>query len=338
MNRNHTTLAILLIVQVALILLVRSPFSGGTSASESRPLLPMLEALTPMQIELLGNEDRRVTLIKEAGGWQLGDLDGFPADDEKIEQLIDDLRALTIRRPVVTSKRYHASFKVADDENQGRVRLWDNPAEDPAIELIMGSSSNYRALHVRLEGTSEVYEVRDLAAYDVRADPEAWIEKDLVDVPEGQLVNLAVTNANGSFELIRQDGQWSAEGSEAALNSDEVDSLVRAASSIQLAKPAGLRDAAAHGYAAAAATVTLRYRPPGEPDSTDVREIVVTVGAKPDADSSERYITRSDFEFSGVVWESSIRALLESTLDGLVDSDEDGDGDSESDGDGAVTG
>ena len=77
MNRNHTTLAILLIVQVALILLVRSPFSGGTSASESRPLLPMLEALTPMQIELLGNEDRRVTLIKEAGGWQLGDLDGF---------------------------------------------------------------------------------------------------------------------------------------------------------------------------------------------------------------------------------------------------------------------
>ncbi len=322
MNRNHTTLAGLLVVQVALILLVRSPFSGGSSATRTRPLLPMLEALTLSQIELLGNEERRVKLVKEAEGWKLADLGGFPADDERIDELIDDLRALTVRRPVVTSKRYHEAFKVAGDENRGRVRLWDNPAEDPSVELIMGSSSNYRAVHVRLEGQSEVYEVRDLAAYDVRADAAAWIEKDLVDVAESQLVSLSLTNDNGTFELTRQDDQWRADGSEQTLDADEVDSLVRAASSIQLAKPVGLKDASAHGFADPAATVTLRYRPLGEPETAETREIVVIIGGKPEEDGSERYITRSDFGFTGTIWESSIKLLLDSELDDLLTGDD----------------
>jgi len=327
MSRTQTTLAGLLVVQVALILLVRSPFSGGSSAAETRPLLPMLEVLTPTQIELLGDEQRRVSLIKDAQGWKLDGLGGFPADNEKVDELIDDLRALQVRRPVVTSSRYHRTFKVADDENGGRVRLWDNPAEDPDVELIVGSSSNYRAVHVRLGGDSKVYEVRDLAAYDMRADAEAWIEKDLVDVPEGELVGLSIVNKNGSFELVRQDDQWRASGSEQALDTDEVDSLVRSASSIQLAKPVGPKDATVHGFAEAAATVTLRYRPAGEPETADVSQIVVTIGAKPDEDSNERYITRSDFEFTGRVWESSIRALLEQKLDDLLaDGDADATG------------
>ena len=330
MNRTQTTLAGLLLVQVVLILLVRSPFSGASSGVDSRPLLPSLEAFTATRLELQGDEDRTVTLVKQGDGWTVEQLGGFPADDQKVDDLLDDLRGLKVRRPVVSGSRYHGSFNVTADENEGRVRIWDEPAEDPEVDLILGSSPNYRTVHVRLVGENPVYEVSGLAAYDVRADSGTWIDKDLVDIAEAELVGLSLSNENGSLELVKEEEQWRLVGEERPLDDDEVDSLLRAARSIQLADGVGPKDAASHGLSDAAAAVTLRWRPSapadaaegGAPSAAEVRELVVTIGGKLEENESQRYISRSDLDFTGAVWESSVQPLLERKLDDLFPEDD----------------
>lgn len=323
MNRTQLYLAGLLLVQVVLILIFRSPFSGASTGYESRALLPALDAITPGQVEILGPDEESIKLTRRDGAWRVDDLGGFPADGTKIESMLDDLKEIRVRRPVVTSGRYHASFKVADDDHEARIRLWDESEGEPDIDLIVGSSPNFRTSHVRLAGEDEVYEARGVSPYDLRPTKSSWIERELIDADEIGVVGVVVTNAAGSFELAKQEGIWTvrapAQDEGAELDQGKVDSLVRTATDIRLSDGTGPVDAAAHGLADPAATVVLRLQDAGgDPtEESAVRAVTVRIGGHPDDDESKRYITRDGFDFTGVVWESSVRRLLEEKLEEL---------------------
>ena len=345
MNKAHKLLGGLLLAQVALILLVRSPFSGASTGSELRPLLPALEAVTPSRMVLEGADDASVTLTRQEEDWVLEDLDGFPVDGTKVADLLDKLRGLQIRTAVVSGSRYHGSFKVAEDEFEGRVRIWDDPASEPTVDLILGTSPNYRLMNVRRADETPVYEVRDLATYDVRAEPGSWAVKGLVDVEEDDVVSIEIVNAAGSFRLEKVDGGWTVAAptaqASAVLDDGKVDSLVRSAASLRLADPLGSSES--HGPSAgdAVATVTLHWSRPAveaaesatddeaaavaPPAPAESGQVVVYIGDKlPDKDT-HRAITREGFGFSGTIWDSSVSSLVEKTLDELLPDEEDED-------------
>jgi hypothetical protein len=322
MNRTQATLAGLLVIQAVLILLIRSPLSGSTGPVEATPLLPVLESFSPARMEISGVDDAKLTLVRDGESWSLEELDGFPADSEKIDKLLEDLAGLTVRRPVVTASRYHGKFKVAEDENEARLRMWDDTAGEPQVDLFVGSSSSYRAAHVRKSGEDPVYEVRGLSPYDLRPTANTWFARELVSIPRSEIVALVLDNANGRIELARVEGAWVARSPEGDLPLDptKVDSLIGAVSSIQLAEPLG-RATAGPDADSAAATLTLRFVPGGDPtagaDSPGTQEVTVFVGEKlPDKDT-HRSVGRSDFEFTGSVWNSSVNRIVEEKLEDL---------------------
>jgi hypothetical protein len=320
MNRTQLTLAVLLIVQLLLIVLVRSPFSGAAGSVQPHALLPALEAVTPMRLQIVGSDERELTLEKRGDGWVVADLDGFPADGSKIEDLFDNLRGLKVRRPVVSGSRYHETFKVGDDDFEARLRLWDDSADDPRIDLILGTSPTYRAVHVRLAEENPVYEVQGLAAHDVRSDPGTWVDRQLVDVAAEHVVGVTVANDEGSFEIARRDGTWIVESPEEmqglTLDDEKVSDLVEASRSIQIAEPVG----AAAGDERETADATVALRVATEPEAAT--EIVsVRVGAKVEDNESQRYISRSDFDYLATVWESSVSDLLEAKVLDLMPTD-----------------
>lgn len=331
MKRTQTVLAGLLLVQVLLILLTRSPFTGASTGVEARPLLPELAGATAVQLQIDGVDDSRVTLVHGDQGWVLEEMGRYPVDGSKVDQLLANLEGLEVRRPVVESSRYHESFGVTDETNEGRLRVWDEPTTEPRVDLVLGTSSNYRTLHVRPAGGDEVYEIRGLSAYDIRADAGAWVEKQLVDVPEEQLVGLRVVNEGGAFELALRDGSWQivepASSAGVALDEERVASLLEAARSVRIADPVDPADPAVAALNHAATTITVRYlaastestgSEPGPPDQIVVR-IGGTVG-----EQAKRYVTRDGFGFAGTIWESSVKALLETTTEELGSSQEDG--------------
>ncbi len=327
MSRFHSTLCGVLLLQALLILFFRSPFAPTSAAVEARPLLASLAAVTPVRLQLGGSDEEPITLEKSGAGWGVTGLAGFPADAKKVDGLLENLKALTVSRPVVSSPRYHETFSVTEKKNEGRIRLWSGAGDEPELDLIVGNSPNYRITHLRRADENEVFEVRGLTSYEVRAATANWIDKDLVNVPREQLTGLVLTNSNGTLELQQVDGTWSIvaprDAVGRALDTQKIDDLLRAASSVRLADAVGRRDAATHGFDPPSAVCVVRFAAgaagaDAETSPAAAQELSVEIGGKVVGNESQRYVGRAGFDYTGSVWESSVQSLLESKLDDLL--------------------
>lgn len=322
MSRTQTILAAVLAVQLVLIVLVRAPWADRNAPADAHPLLPELAELDVTRIEIGDPDDPAVTLTRGADGWSIAQLDGFPATGSKIEGAIESLRDLTVRRPVATNPRYHGTFEVADDDPQGRVRVWGD-GDDPAADLLLGSSPNYRALDVRRAGDDDVYEVEGLSAYDLSDDPAAWAEKTLFDVPRDAVVGVRLTNAAGEIALERGEEGWRLtappELAGVEPDADALETFLGAVSSLRLAEPAGPVDPAAQGLDAPVAVLELRT---GGGSADEGGTLTVRVGGIVPEDENRRYVTRDGLGFAGQIWASSVTALLDRTAADLAGAGE----------------
>ncbi|MFQ5670150.1 MAG: DUF4340 domain-containing protein [Acidobacteriota bacterium] len=331
MNRTHWVLTGVLLAQVALILAVKAPFSASASGVAPHLFLPMLESMTPARLEIEDGEGKSVDLLHSSQGWTLEEKDNYPVDDSKVTKLLNDLKALKVRRPVVTSSRYHEALKVTADAHERRLKMWEEGSDDPKVDLFLGTSPNYRISHVRLDGDQEVYEAMGISTYDLRPDSSAWIEKKFLDIPFDKVIGIRVQNGKGSFSLEKQNGAWAitepADSKKKSLDQAEVDSYVRSLASLWLVDPVGRIDEEAQGLARPAAKVEIIQAPavkpktgpeegPGPDASPDAEasgtqtqastpepagEPVVTtllVGGEAGADSGQRYASRSGFDFA----------------------------------------
>jgi hypothetical protein len=301
MTRTQWILAGILAVQV-LLLIAAAPWSSETGVEGSRALLPELESFTPARLEIHESDDRSVALERKGDAWILEDRDGFPADSSKIEELLDNLETLEVRRPVVTQSRYHDTFKVADDDHERRLRIWKDAGDDPELELFVGTSPNYRVSHVRLGDDDRVYEARGVGAYDLRSDALSWVKQVFVDVPFDDVTRFALRNEHGRIELAREEGVWnlvaSAGPDEQALDATAVDALVRSVASLRLSEPAGSIDTVSQGLDDPAATVEISYRA-GEEAAEETLE--VRVGAEVEEGDGKRYASRTGFDHAVIL-------------------------------------
>lgn len=321
MNRTQTVLLGLLLLQVLLIGIFRGPFSETSARTEARALLPGLDAISPARLQIDGGDDEQVTLVRRNEDWTIEELGGFPADNDKVERLLENLEGIQVRRPVVTHSSYHKAFKVASDDYEERLRIWKAGEEDPSVDLILGSSANYRTTHARLADEDEVYEIQGIAPYDVRPSSGAWIRKDLAD-DLGEVDRLVLRNAKGEFELRLLDGTWTvaspADRADEALDQEEVSALLRLVTGLRLADGVGPLDETAQGFTEPAAMLELSWIPgtPGDEDAGRV-DWTLRVGAKVADQETQRYVTSSSLPFTGAIWESSVDRLLEDSLDDL---------------------
>jgi hypothetical protein len=328
-HRRHLILGVTLVAQLALILIFRSPFGAASVRQEARPLLPALETAKPTKLEIDGAGAQKITLEKSGDAWGVDELGGFPVDGKKVDDLLSSLKGLRVRRPIVESSRYHEQFKVSDKTHEGRVKLWAEGQADPAVDLLLGSSPDYRTLNVRVAGADPVYEVRGLASYDVRADAGAWIKKEVLEgVQESDITELQVQNAKGAFGVRKQSGAWVVTSPEKmkgrTLNADKAAALVRAVAGLRLSDGAGKVDDTGQGFAPAAATVWVKWESkppegaPEAPSSMPPGERTIRIGAKAQGKETERYVSWSGFGYTGTVWDSSVTSLVEDGLDKLL--------------------
>jgi len=324
MKRGHWLLVGLLAVQVVLIVLTRGPLAHSEGPGAPTALLASLESSTPAKIEIEGPKDERVTLVRDGGHWMIQEADGFPADDQKVDGLIEKLKAVKVTRPIVTSGRYHEALKVTEKTHERRVRIWNQASGNASTGLYLGSSPNYRVTHVRKEGDDRVYEVSDLGAFDVQDQPSGWVRSQLVDLQPQNVTTITVENTSGRFEITKgEDGAWSVASPAAghgALDASKVTELLRAATSVRVAEPAGSIDRDAQGFSHPAARIKLV---PGATASgvaagdADSRAVLLEIGGKVTGEEGKRYVTVTGLDHAGIVYASSVDKLIEQKLSDL---------------------
>jgi hypothetical protein len=169
---------------------------------------------------------------------------------------------------VVSSSRYHDALKVAEDDNERHLRIWSDDDDDPAVDLFLGSSPNYRISHVRLGDDDRVYEVRGLGKYDLRADAKSWIENRLVDIASSDVASVRLKNGHGAFTLTHNDKGWAASSDRSApagdLDSSKVETFIRSVSGLRVSEPAGPLDEQAQGLEHPAAELVVTSASSGE--------------------------------------------------------------------------
>lgn len=199
MGKTVRILAVLLGVQV---LLAFGLNMTGSDISEAAPDTPLLgQSLDNLDEILIADEpDQDLVLKRDQDQWQLPALDGFPANSDQANQLLDALAGARQGIPVATSADAQARFKVAKADFKRRLVLKRDG--DTLATVYLGSSPGTDQSYARLAGDNAIYRVK-LAAYQAPATTDDWLDKEVLTVPIGTIAAIEV----GDLTLTQSDGK-----------------------------------------------------------------------------------------------------------------------------------
>jgi len=266
MSRINKILIGALVAQIALIVVVRM----GSGRSHIAPLTSLIDGfsagdVSSVSISGSGKDAKSVTLTRKADGWVLSSHFDYPADGDKVDQLLDKIAGARARTPVTRSAARHRQLKVAADEFDRKIELGGT-----GTTVFLGAPVGARKTAVRLDGHDEVMAVGGLSPSSARVDPAGWIDTQYFHVDEAQISRVSIVGEHGEVALVRdgEDFHPSAQGQPIVapkgkqLDMATVKAWVRQAATIRAREPAD----PAKAPSKPAVTVTIEMKAP-EPDA-----------------------------------------------------------------------
>ncbi len=199
MNRWIVGLGGLLIAQIVLAVLLntgKDPYAAFTPEEKLAAFEPALVDTIHIQAP-----DRQVTLKKSEGKWKVPELDDFPADQQKVERLLDALAKLKKGWPVATTPSAAKRFKVATDEFERHLTL--HQGEKKLADLYFGTSPGFRKVHARTAGENDIVSV-PFALFDAEAERDRWIDRKILGLDEKKMTRIELPG----ITLERKEGEW----------------------------------------------------------------------------------------------------------------------------------
>lgn len=146
-------------------------------------VLPGLEHAvnTVTEVRLRKSADTHATLKKEADGWSVAER-GWPADLSRVRKLLLDLGALNVVEEKTHLAANYAQLGV-EDVSSPKATGTRVDVVSPARSwgLIVGKASSAKSGYVRVANSEQ--SLLAAPALSVDADPKAWLERTLLDLP-----------------------------------------------------------------------------------------------------------------------------------------------------------
>lgn len=303
MNKTKNTfLFVLLVLQVGLIAFFYRP--GQNTAPAAANLFPALPPEQLSAMTITDDQGKTITLLKKEG-WQISQGE-FPADRLKIEGLLKKFADMKSSRLVSQSKSSHARLKVADADFNRKVELTHGEAK---TVFFLGTSPSSKSIHLRLAEAKEVYQINDLAAWELQADKESWWQLKYVNQPAPTLTGVTIANSHGTIELANdaQKGWQLKAAPDVALDNKRVATLMGSLLDVNIASYQA-KDFAPQGQPQA----TVTYH--GKDGATTLQ-----IWAKDKPEDLEQIVKASNSTFYGKIKEYGIKEALEIKLEALKD-------------------
>jgi len=214
-QRTIPWLVVILAVQLGLAALLavrRNPLAATT------PQTPLIGAdvekvdhviIEGMPAAGASADSARVELAKRDGKWVLPQYFGAPADQFKLNSVLDELAGLKRGLPIATSSAALKRFKLVDGDFGRRMVL--SRGGKPLSTVYFGSSAGVRRTDARTSKDHAVYSV-ELATYELPTRNSDWLDADLLQRDPTSVTALDVTNAASkpgaaskpALKLVRQ--------------------------------------------------------------------------------------------------------------------------------------
>jgi hypothetical protein len=287
MSLFNLILLALLVVQAVIIAVIYWP--RGEAVTPGGSLLKGVTAADVTAIVIASNAGDELRLERGADGWTLAGTDGFPANGQKVDEVLGKLISINADRLVTRTEGSHSRLQVAEDQFDRRITLTTGAGDRV---LYLGSSAGAGATHVRQGDAPETYLTGAIAGWELDTQPSGWVDTQYVKLTPEDISKLVLSNANGTFTFTRgEDGQWSttdlAEGEQLGVAS--VDALANRVANIALTRPLGKNEQPEYGLAQPQATVVVTVRDDAGMETAHT----LLLGAK-DADNADYYFKSSD--------------------------------------------
>lgn len=204
-------LFILLIIQAVLIVYLYRPGQGAPPRATS--LFSGLRPETVVSLAITDNMGKTISLARIKQAWTVGS-NGYPGDNDKIDNLIRRIAGLKSSRLVSRTKGSHSRLRVGDELFNRKIVL-SGPGRKQVVTFFLGTAPSARTIYLRRAGEDEVYEVGGLSLWKLNTDNESWWQKKYVAVKPADLRSLTLTN-HEEIDLQRDaKGDWRLTGTPA---------------------------------------------------------------------------------------------------------------------------
>ena len=203
------------LVAAAFYALKKDPFEHQGRMGER--LFADLPANAITRIQLIG-PTREVRLKKGASVWEVENRYDYPADFDKIADMIKKIRDLKVGRTFTADSGVkqrlalldpQASGKVEDDQKGTRVILFSDGDAPPVLDLLIGKaregdgvSGGHHIMRMGAAHDETVYLV-DQSFRFLSTDPDDWLDKSLVDVAPEEVRQVTCYDAVSGDLLYR---------------------------------------------------------------------------------------------------------------------------------------
>lgn len=186
----------LLVVQVLIVIAIWLLSLQGPKDPE-----PFLEFdMNTADRLVIESSDESISLTKDDEVWALPD--GNPADERKIERVLERLAGASGGWPVATSEGTAKRFEVTKDGFQKHISVF--AGDETLADIYVGTSPSFRLVHARAVSGGPVHAI-EFANHDASTTPNSWLDKSLLR-PQGTITSLELVDA---YVLTKDEGVWS---------------------------------------------------------------------------------------------------------------------------------
>jgi len=252
MNRKNMLLLAILAVQLVLVALAFRP--TPKAASETKEFLPDLakDSITGLTVS---DDQKSLELFVEDGKWYVDRAEKYPADPQKVSELLDKLTKLQSNQLVTRTPSSQVRLKVAEQIFNRKLTI---AAKDKKSTLFLGTSPSNKTMHVRADGENEVYLVNGLSSWEIQPSAESWWRGKYLGIAVDDIKGVTLANGGGSFTLaLDVDKKWHLTNRQEAVSEQAVKELLTRVADMSVLKYMGREDKKEYGLEQPLATVTV---------------------------------------------------------------------------------
>ncbi len=207
MSRKHFSWLLVLTVLAAIAIALVPERTGRESGHEVEVLFPGLadriNDIDEVRVAR-GGDEAVATLRREGSGWTVAETGGYPADWDKLRGLLAGLAQARVLEPKTANPEYFERLGLRDvsDPDSAALRVQIGADDDAPAVLVGNAAQNRDGQYVRLVGGDRAYLID--RSLDVAAETRDWLDRQIVDIGEDEVVDVEITHADGAAVRLRK--------------------------------------------------------------------------------------------------------------------------------------
>ncbi|MFC1707190.1 DUF4340 domain-containing protein [Planctomycetota bacterium] len=153
--------------------------NAATARVSSERLFPGVTVDQVASVHILDDEGKTIELGREDGEFVVKSAAGYPADEEKVEKLLEKVCTLRAEGVVARSEGSHGGLGLKEGKAEREVTL-RNASGDELLKLLLGRAVA-GGQFVRVAGETEVHRVSETLTWQCATYPSNYMDTQLIE-------------------------------------------------------------------------------------------------------------------------------------------------------------